>query len=315
MISIIVPIYKVERFLSKCIDSLVMQTYRDIEIILVDDGSPDCCGQICDDYAMKDSRITVVHQENAGVSAARNAGLRIAKGEYIGFCDPDDWAAPNMFEELVAALEKNGADLAICGYNYYNEQYQVDAKRLYAVRETEVVDQRTLMDRLSDMPPSIRHGVWNKLFKKSLLQDYLFKDGLHSSEDVLFLADYVIKIRFAVIVHKPLYHNLVRDGSATHGGLSIQSLIDSISVHEYMYRSVVNAYPELEDRALAFLLDIMSLKYNEAKRKYNLLPSGQSITDKASILEARKRIRLYALKGVLDKKIYWKTRIAYVLTE
>ena len=98
MVSIIVPIYKVEQYLPKCIESLIVQTYHDIEVILVDDGSPDGCPQICEDYAKKDERIVVLHQHNQGVSAARNAGLKSAKGEFIGFVDPDDWVSPDMYE-------------------------------------------------------------------------------------------------------------------------------------------------------------------------------------------------------------------------
>ena len=98
MISIIVPVYNVENFLPKCIESLIRQTYKDIEIILIDDGSPDRCGFICDEYAINDKRIRVIHQTNSGVSAPRNAGLAVAKGEYIGFCDPDDFCAVDMYE-------------------------------------------------------------------------------------------------------------------------------------------------------------------------------------------------------------------------
>lgn len=313
MISIIVPIYNVEKYLPRCIESLMAQTYQNLEIILVDDGSPDRCPQICDEYASRDSRIVVIHQPNAGVSSARNAGLSKAKGEYIGFCDPDDWAAPNMFEELLVALEQNDADLAICGYNYYDEQYQVDTKRLYAERETEAIDQKTLMDRLADMPPSIRHGVCNKLFCESLLHNLRFKEGLHSSEDVLFLMEYVGAIKKTVIVHKALYNNLVRDGSATHGGLSFHSLCDSIAVHEYMYNSVVEHYPELKDRAQAFLLDVCTLKYNAAREKLkDIAPRNQTLVWN-DISTVRTTIKKHALKAILNKEIYWKTRIAYLL--
>ena len=100
MISVIVPVYGVEKYLSKCIESLVKQTFKDIEVILVDDGSPDSCGKICDMYAEKYEQLVIIHQVNQGVSVARNAGLKIAKGEYIGFVDPDDWVAPEMYESM-----------------------------------------------------------------------------------------------------------------------------------------------------------------------------------------------------------------------
>ena len=118
MISIIVPIYRVEPYLSRSIESIINQSYKELEILLVDDGSPDGCGTICDTYAEKDTRITVLHQANAGVSAARNAGLAVAKGEYIGFVDPDDFVDPNMYLDMLHAIESENADLALCGYNY-----------------------------------------------------------------------------------------------------------------------------------------------------------------------------------------------------
>ena len=105
-LSVIVPVYNVETFLPACIDSILSQTFRDLELILIDDGSPDACGRICDKYAEKDTRVRVIHQENRGVSAARNAGLQIASGEYIGFVDPDDWITPEMYAML---LEPSGS--------------------------------------------------------------------------------------------------------------------------------------------------------------------------------------------------------------
>ena len=126
LLSVIVPIYNVEKYLPKCIDSILAQNYSEIEVILVDDGSPDGCPEICDNYAEKDKRIVVIHQKNLGVSAARNAGLKAAHGEYIGFVDPDDWISPSMYQEMITALERENADLAICGYDYYDENGAVD---------------------------------------------------------------------------------------------------------------------------------------------------------------------------------------------
>ena len=168
MISIIIPIYNVEKYLSKCIESLVGQTYKDIEIILINDGSPDHCLSICEQYSKKDNRIIVIDQENKGVSAARNAGLKMAKGEYIGFVDPDDWIAVDMYEGLHSVIKQSDVDMVICGYEYYSEDGALDEKRKYPIRENEIINQKEVMNRFFDMPPTIRHGVVNKLFKKEL---------------------------------------------------------------------------------------------------------------------------------------------------
>jgi len=114
MISVIVPVYKVEQYLRQCIESILNQTYQDLEILLIDDGSPDRCGIICEEYAKKDPRIKVFHTENHGLSAARNVGLQIAKGEYIGFVDSDDWIEPDMYEILLRRLEETDTDISVC---------------------------------------------------------------------------------------------------------------------------------------------------------------------------------------------------------
>lgn len=313
MISVIVPVYGVEKYLPKCIESLVKQTFKDIEIILVDDGSPDSCGKICDMYAEKYEQLVVIHQVNQGVSVARNAGLKIAKGEYIGFVDPDDWVAPEMYESMYGVMEETDADLVICGYDYYDEQEQVDENRRYIIKENEIITQKEVMYRFSDMPPSIRHGVWNKIFKKNLLHEQKFKEGLHSSEDVLFLNEYVQKIKNAVVIHQPYYKNLVRQGSATHGGLSIQSLEESFEAHERMYLDSIRRYPELKNHAAAFLLDVCTLKYNEAKEKWAKMEENEKKSAKEKLKIMLKFIKKYALYSILDKEIYWKTRVAYLI--
>lgn len=307
MISIIVPIYNVERFLRKCIESMVAQTYQDIEIILVDDGSPDNCGEICDEYARRDTRIKVVHQKNKGVSAARNAGLDIAKGEYIGFCDPDDFVAPEMYEYLLNAMLIHNTDIVACGYDYFSEDYELDKARKYPVKEDEIMSVQELYSKFADMPPTIRHGVVTKLFKKQLIGDIRFKMNLHSAEDVNFLLDYVDRISSAVFVHRPLYKNLVRTGSATHGGLKIQSLNDSFYVHDRMYAETVQKFPVLRSKAIAFLMDVCTLKYNESKIK-----SKNSFNEKSALKSMRRYLREKSLTAVFSKHIRWTTKIYYL---
>lgn len=313
MISIIVPIYNVEKYLPKCVDSLLRQTYTDLEIILVDDGSPDRCPEICDGYAALDARVRVIHQKNSGVSAARNAGLASAKGAWIGFMDPDDWADSTMYEKLLQAMQKYGCELAICGYDYYDESYCVDESRRYPIRESELLDRRELLKRLSDMPPTVRHGVSNKLFPASALKDISFPENLRSSEDVAFLTACMKNVQNAVVVHQPLYQNLVRKGSATHGALKIESLADSFQAHKDMYEMIIAAYPDLKDHSLAFLMDVCLLKYGEAKGKAAPL-SGQEKSDAEKRLRQMRRfIKKYAWQALFDKEIYWKTRIFYFI--
>lgn len=313
MISIIVPIYKVEKFLPKCIESILNQTYLDFELILVDDGSPDKCPEICDEYAAKDQRIIVIHQKNSGVSAARNVGLKRAQGQYIGFVDPDDFIVPDMYEKMVQGLENSEAELVICGYDYYDEAYCIDKNRKYRISSNEIINRKELMKRMSDMPPTIRHGVVNKLFKTSLLSKIQFVEGLHSSEDVMFLTEYIKLVNRVEIVHQPLYRNLVRKGSATHGGLNVESLADSFYAHEKTYQTIVEYYPELKDHSQAFLLDVCTLKYNEAKQKLECMPEEEKAMISNRLRQMRNFIKQNARKAIFNKEIYWKTRIYYLL--
>lgn len=142
LLSIIVPAYKVENYLQKCIDSILAQTFTDFELILVEDGSPDGCPALCDAAAAKDARIRVLHQKNGGLSAARNAGLDVARGEWIGFVDSDDYIAPEMYETLYKAVQNTGADLALCDYAAVDEAgipclppYTGLAQRIFTGRE------------------------------------------------------------------------------------------------------------------------------------------------------------------------------------
>lgn len=311
MISIIVPIYNVEKYLRKCIESILSQTYKGFELILVDDGSLDGCPQICDEYATKDERIVVIHQKNRGVSAARNAGLEMARGEYIGFVDPDDSIVPEMYEMMIGAMETEQVELAICGYDYFDEEGNIDQNRSYKIEKNEILTQKEIMNRFSDMPPSIRHGVVNKLFKKSLLYERRFNEELHSSEDVWFLSEYVLRVKKAVMIHQPLYWNTVRQGSATHGGLSIKSLADSFRAHDKMYNDTIQLYPELKNHSLAFLLDVCTLKYCEAKNKVDKAKGKQETNIR--LKKMRSYIKKMALQAIFDREIYWKTRIYYLL--
>lgn len=198
LISVIVPVYKVEQYIHRCLDSILAQTYKNLEIILVDDGSPDRCGEICDEYAAKDSRIQVVHQENGGLSAARNAGLDICTGEYIAFVDSDDYIFPEMYERMLEVLLKNRVDICICQWQYeYADGHQVVS--LSKVDSSIFGKMKSLDFARFLFKGSYENGVvvsaWNKLYKHSIFQNirfsgnYLEDDAVHS---LIFSADFPV---------------------------------------------------------------------------------------------------------------------------
>lgn len=212
-VSVIVPIYKVEHVLKRCIDSIIAQTYQDIEIILVDDGSPDKCGSICDDYARKDNRIRVVHKENGGLSDARNAGLEIATGEWISFIDSDDWIEPDMYETLLENAEVYEAQISVGGVN--DEIQEKNGVRI--IKTTFHGEEVT--ETLSSVDAMRRHllgswAAWDKIYRKELFDRIRFPVGEINEDEaiMLLLLNQCNKI---VYTNKVYYHYVRRSGSIT----------------------------------------------------------------------------------------------------
>lgn len=250
-LSIIVPVYKVEKYLPRCIDSILAQTFGDFELILIDDGSPDGCGRICDEYARKDKRIVVIHQKNMGVSAARNAGLDIAHGRYIGFVDSDDWIEPQMYEVMMDAIRENGADMAVCGVRYADE----DGKFTRADRLSEGVYTRAgLLEDVFAMPNKLGGGCCNKVFDASKIASVRFKVGMTIAEDALYLFDCFMRIDGAVKIGDALYNVYERCGSATRTD-SMICVNETIEGRLSMLRHTRKYMPSMEARAADKFLD------------------------------------------------------------
>ena len=240
-ISIIVPVYNVEKWLNKCVDSILGQTHENIELILVDDGSPDRCGEICDEYAKKDARVKVIHQENARQGAARNSGLDIAKGDYIGFVDSDDYIAPDMYEEMLSKMEEHNADMAVCGY-YSITPYQ----RVASCTNDGVL----VMDNHEAMKTYystqlIHSTVWNKLYKRRLWGDLRFPEKVLREDEYVF---YRALANAEKVVHigEAKYYYIIREGSSEHGGFRLDFLISNETI-DRQYDYIKENYPELED--------------------------------------------------------------------
>ena len=185
MISIIIPIYKVAQYLDECVTSIINQTYKDLEIILVDDGSPDECPQICDEWAKKDTRIKVVHKENGGLSSARNAGLKVATGEYIGFVDSDDYVDKTMYEDLMRVMNLNDCTLVVSSPIIRNTDGVFTPYKLgtYEYKDGESMSFAEYMKLF--LGTEMDAVVWNKLYKREFIQTP-FRNG-RNNEDYLFM--------------------------------------------------------------------------------------------------------------------------------
>lgn len=219
-ISIIVPVYNVQDLLPRCLDSICAQTLRDLEIILVDDGATDASGRICDEYALRDPRIRVVHQANAGLAGARNAGLELASGDYVGFVDSDDRIAPDMYEILLDCITRYDADIALCGR--YLETEAGETQSMWEAPEPMVFDSHEAVRRLlrSD---GMDAAAWDKLYRRELFGQLRYPLK-YVSEDIP--VTYRLLCRAKRIVHcgKPLYYYLQRAGSLSHAAFSEKTL-------------------------------------------------------------------------------------------
>lgn len=208
LLSIIVPVYNVENYLQKCIDSILAQTFTDFELILVDDGSPDNCPALCDAAAAKDARIRVLHQKNGGLSAARNAGLDVARGEWIGFVDSDDYIAPEMYETLYKAVQSTGADLALCDY------VKVDETGALCTQTHVAVPQKSLTGR-----ELLQKAYWttvqiacNKLYHRTIFAQLRYPVG-KLNEDFFVIPEICLNTQKAVVVPDVLYYYVQRGDS------------------------------------------------------------------------------------------------------
>lgn len=208
LISVIVPVYKVEEYLRRCIDSIINQTYRNLEIILVDDGSPDNCGKICDEYALLDKRIKVIHKENGGQSEARNYGLKIAKGKYFGFIDSDDYIKEDMYENLYNLLIKYDADISMCNIvKKSNNKNEI----MENYKEIEKYDTKSsLLELLDD---HITNYIYNKLYKREIWNNIEFSVGI-ILEDMDVMYKILEKSKKIICTNKTEYYYCIRNNSS-----------------------------------------------------------------------------------------------------
>lgn len=228
MISVIVPIYNIEKWLQRCIDSILAQTYRDFELLLIDDGSTDSSGAICDEYAEKDSRVRIVHKPNGGVSSARNLGLDKARGEWIAFCDADDYVSPHYLKNLYEAADTENVDLV---FNYAVVDCNGKAEKESYPEKDLTLNEISVLFLHNDL---IWHtSTWSKLFKSSIIKDcnIQYIEEVHIGEDALFLFTYILNCRRIKVICTCDYNYIIRNtDSLTHRINSFKSEIKGLSL-------------------------------------------------------------------------------------
>lgn len=245
LISVVVPIYNVEDYLNRCVTSLVNQTYKNLEIILVDDGSPDSCPKICDEWAHKDSRIIVVHKVNGGLSDARNAGFNVASGELIAFIDSDDWIDIDAFEKMYNRLLEDDSDVVSCGVKWVSEDGSLINE--VSVKDEEVFDTHSAMSEII-VDGKLKQHVWNKLYKRKLIEDIPFEKGKYH-EDVFWSYQVFGRAQKVSLMKESFYNYVQRSNSIMGESYSVKRL-DALDAMKQRCEFVRVNFPDLYDKAL-----------------------------------------------------------------
>jgi len=228
LISVIIPVYNVEMFLPQCVDSVLGQTYKNIELILIDDGSTDTSGEMCDKYMQTDKRVKVIHQKNRGVSAARNAGLDAAQGQWVTFVDSDDWIAPDMCEKLLTAALANDAQIAMCGCTIYMLDGSVSSVILSA--GSALIENEKALEYMVKQNKNFVRSVYSKLYHRSITSLLRFDKDISHGEDILFVVKALSLYGGSIgYIAEGLHHRRYRKGSLTTAPFNARRLtaIDS----------------------------------------------------------------------------------------
>lgn len=230
-ISIIIPVYNIAEYLPRCLDSVLVQTHKNLEIIVVDDGSIDSSKDVINAYSEKDSRIVAIFKENSGVSDTRNKGLEIATGDYIGFVDGDDYIEPDMYEILLKNALKYNADISHCGYKLITpitEYYFYNTGRIVEQNKKEGVIDLIRGD-------FVEPGIWNKLYKSSVINDIRMPLNIKNNEDYLFNVMVFFNAEKSIYEDKTPYHYILRKNSATTSEISQNKIFDTLKVRNKVY--------------------------------------------------------------------------------
>lgn len=274
-LSIIVPVYKVEKQLERCIQSILNQSFTNFELILVDDGSPDKCGEICDEYEKKDKRIKVIHKKNGGLSDARNAGLDIAKGKYIGFVDSDDIIHPEMYERMYNFINKYNVDIVQCKFKKFKSIE--DINKLSNINNTNIeyyTSKEAIMDMIDNN--KINVNTWNKLYKRELFENERFPKGkIHEDEFLTYKLMYESnKIAY---INEELYYYYQNDNGIMNGSNLIKRLDRIEALEERSNFFLKNGDKDLYNKSNTALFFALNKLYFIFKRNKQLRKEEQYI--------------------------------------
>lgn len=316
MVSVIVPVYNVSKYLERCVERLSQQTYKDVEIILVDDGSTDDSGSICDRWATLDTRVRVIHKVNGGLSSARNAGLEVARGKYVAFVDSDDFVETDYILKLTECAESRNVDVVICNYRFVDDDgASIDNDNYTKYSRKDSFDYYEALKLFEDKQyRTFFDVVWNKLYKKELWEGVRFPEGVGVVEDITVMPRIYHKAHSLCVIDNTLYNYVYRAGSLSHSTRDIQddlalripmmeerlSLYREWNIKELCLSHIIHMYPMLKESKDYGKADLKSLQKQYRteyfKGKYKGIPT---VTRKIKYMMAAVSLSLYdKLAGV-----------------
>lgn len=290
-VSVVIPVYNVEKYLSECLDSVIYQTYKNLQIILVDDGSTDSSGKICDEYAEKDNRITVVHQKNAGAGVAKNTGLELIDGDYFSIIDSDDYIELDMYEKMVNSLEKYNSDIAQCLFRNVFVNDSFDRKYKIKGNYPKVLTSKKF---LSELLYDWKYAIFaNKVFKTSLLKNIRFPVG-RKIDDEFFTYKLVCNAKKVVNIDNILYNYRMRKTSVMNENNSDRLIYDRIDCFIERYNYVSNVFPSLKKKYNLKLYDDLLYFKDSANDNSKIL----------SLLNDFSRVKYGVFDKLYQRKMY-----------
>jgi len=300
LVSIIVPVYNVEMYIHECVDSILAQSYENFECILVDDESPDHCPEICDEYAVKDSRIRVIHQKNGGIASARNSGIEACSGKYIAFVDSDDSVHPDFISSLINAIERLNAQVACCNYYkwaFINTKIDINfGDGLFYCEGIKIIE-----SAYYSCGPGV--VVWNKLYSRKLFEEVKFFEGIWH-EDEFFFHHIFLKCDKVALIDRNLYNYRIREGSFMHSPFSTVRFDRCIALYERWFLLYMKGYEKLSKIAAnhfyksvlgTFVNSYSNGIYNSDKEIQLIELLNKLSFDRSNKLSFGKKIKIYLI--------------------
>ena len=272
LVSIVVPVYNSEKYISSCVNSVLIQSHQNLQIILIDDGSTDSSSSICDGYLIKDRRIIVKHKNNGGVSSARNVGIKLSVGKYICFLDSDDIYHPKFIETMVLNAEKHNADMVVCNYKTFLNDNECDCakfeNKISILKADDVAENIICNDKFGGYP-------FNKLFLTSIVKGISFKENISFKEDMVFCLEYVENVYTCIYLDDPLYYYRINQSGASRGAFNLKK-VSSIIADQFVLNYIkekqlnqtlfINVYCEFYFSCATYFLRLFFSRINGKRR-------------------------------------------------